>query len=141
MTKTEALTKHWADRCSCKDYVVVHGETGCTRSGCRCRLTPQAAAVEAVAHSGGHAHAYGAARLSYSARKGLPRTSRYFALPHHNGGALPLVDDKGRLDPRHINNAAARLSMMRHEHHVSGKEYREAMKHIEAAKLRYARGG
>jgi len=62
-------------------------------------------------------------RLSYSQKKNLPASA--FALPEKR--ALPLID------AAHVRNASARLSMMRHEGHVTKAEYAKAHKRIVAA--------
>lgn len=73
-------------------------------------------------------------RLSYRERAHLPDSA--FALPEkrrRGKGGLPLTDERGRLDPRHIRNAAARLSMMRHMRTVTPDQYRRAKRRITAA--------
>ena len=69
-------------------------------------------------------------RLTYDERKKLPASA--FALPKRR--ELPLTNGKGELDPKYVDNAAARLSMMDHEGHVTKAEKESAHKKIEAAK-------
>jgi hypothetical protein len=77
-------------------------------------------------------HRYGRARLTYQQKKRLPPSA--FALERR--GDLPLTDEAGQLDPLHVRNAAARLSMMRHLRHVTPSEYRHALGRIRAAGAR-----
>jgi hypothetical protein len=73
-------------------------------------------------------------RLSYQQRSHLPNSA--FALPEkrrRGKGGLPLTDERGRLDPGHIRNAAARLSMMRHMGTVTPEQYRRARRRIISA--------
>jgi len=71
-----------------------------------------------------------AERLTDKQRKNLPDSA--FALPKTRD--LPLTGKNGKLDPRHVNNAAARLSMMWHEKTVSRAEFEEASRRIERAR-------
>jgi len=76
----------------------------------------------------------GEARLSYQARKHLPDSA--FALPElrkDGKGGLPLTDAQGRLDPRHVSNAASRLAQMRKRGTVTGSQYDRARRAIERA--------
>lgn len=66
------------------------------------------------------------AKLSYRARKALPDSA--FALPKER--KLPLTNARGHLDPKHIGNAAARLSMMRHRRTISPSDYVRAHRAI-----------
>jgi hypothetical protein len=69
------------------------------------------------------------ARLTYHARKNLPDSA--FALPAKR--KLPLTNARGRLDPHHIGNAAARLSMMRRRKTISHGDYVKAHRAITRA--------
>jgi thioredoxin reductase (NADPH) len=71
-----------------------------------------------------------AERLTYKQKEKLPDSA--FALPKTRD--LPLTDKRGKLDPRHVGNAAARLSMMWHEKTVSRAEFEEASRRIERAR-------
>jgi DNA repair protein RadC len=75
-------------------------------------------------------------RLTYAERKKLPDSA--FALPKRR--ELPLTNAKGDLDARHVDNAAARLSMMDHEGSVTKAEKESAHKKIEAAKKKLGIG-
>jgi hypothetical protein len=66
-------------------------------------------------------------RLTYARRKNLPNSA--FALPERR--ELPLIDSE------HIRNAAARLSMMRNEGHVTRAEYEAAHRRIVSAGKRH----
>jgi hypothetical protein len=66
-------------------------------------------------------------RLSYQQRKNLPDSA--FALPKTRD--LPLTNASGNWDPHHVNNAAARLSMMWNERTISAPEYDAALRKIE----------
>ena len=65
-------------------------------------------------------------RLTYQQKKNLP--DRAYALPHSRD--LVLTDKYGRWDPKHVNDAAARLSMMWNMHTVSRDEYNAAVRKI-----------
>ncbi len=71
-------------------------------------------------------------RIPYRERKFIPK--RMYALPERapGKGALPLADPRRPhvYDPKHVRNAAARLSMMRNMGHVTPAEYRRAEKRI-----------
>ena len=69
-------------------------------------------------------------RLSYRDKQNLPASA--FALPRTRD--LPLTDKHGQLDERHVDNAAARLSMMKHEGSISHAEYEEARRRIAHAR-------
>jgi hypothetical protein len=72
------------------------------------------------------------ARLSSHARRNLPDSA--FALPKKR--KLPLTDARGQLDRKHIGNAAARLSMMRHRRTISHSDYLTAHRAIARAEKR-----
>jgi hypothetical protein len=63
-----------------------------------------------------------AKRLTAAQRRNLPRSA--FALPDRDPPDLPL-DKCSR-----VANAPARLSMMRHKHHVTKREYQQAARRI-----------
>jgi hypothetical protein len=69
------------------------------------------------------------ASLTYRARQNLPDSA--FALPAKR--KLPLTNARGRLDPHHIGNAAARLSMMRRRKTISHGDYVKAHRAITRA--------
>lgn len=68
-------------------------------------------------------------RLTTAQRRHLPKSA--FALPDRR--ALPLTDGDGNLDPHHIANAAARLSMMKNDLAVTEREYERAHERIRRA--------
>ena len=70
---------------------------------------------------------HGSRRITHDERKYI--ASKWFALPERR--ALPLSNPEGtRLDPKHVANAAARLSMMRRQGHVTPSEWRRAATRI-----------
>ena len=70
---------------------------------------------------------HGSRRITHQERGHI--ASKWFALPERR--ALPLSDPTGtHYDPRHIANAAARLSMMRRQGHVTPGEYVRAARKI-----------
>jgi hypothetical protein len=72
--------------------------------------------------------------LTYVDRSKLPDSA--FALPerrHGGRGGLPLTNKHGHLDPKHIGNAAARLSMMVNRGSVTRGEAQRAHARIRAA--------
>jgi hypothetical protein len=71
------------------------------------------------------------ARLTYKQRSRLPDSA--FALPEKrtNGkGGLPLTNKSGRLDPKHVRNAASRLAQMRKRGTVTPSQYKRARRKI-----------
>lgn len=95
------------------------------RGGAQIAAAPLPAAAESRA---------GEARISYAKRADLPDSA--FALPEKRQGGkggLPLTDERGKLDARHVSNAAARLSMMRNRGSVTPAQYRRARAAIQSA--------
>lgn len=75
-------------------------------------------------------------RLTYEERKKLPASA--FALPKRR--QLPLTNARGELDAKHVDNAAARLSMMDHEGEVTKAEFQSATRKIAEARKRLGLG-
>ncbi len=69
-------------------------------------------------------------RLSYQDKQNLPDSA--FALQRTRD--LPMTDKYGRLDEKHVDNAAARLSMMWNEDTISKGEYQHALGRIQRAR-------
>jgi hypothetical protein len=76
------------------------------------------------------------ARLTSQQRRHLPDSA--FALPYKR--KLPLTDARGRLDRKHIGNAAARLSMMRRRRTISPSDYMTAHRAIARAERQTGMG-
>lgn len=76
------------------------------------------------------------ARLTSQQRRHLPDSA--FALPYRR--KLPLTDARGRLDRKHIGNAAARLSMMRRRRTISPSDYMTAHRAIARAERQTGMG-